>query len=151
MAAWILFKLCEAADAFKHPVVLAPKCASGKCEHSSGVGQNLAEGTKLGEFIDDALAHLDCLPKDASCGGGKYLSPLRTKDDVARHYLMGHSGGGKPLGQAAVSKYAFAKPTFLVLLDSQYGYYKAKKAGDPDGVRQFVEHWDRLGTPRLWA
>ena len=137
------FKLGEAADAFKHPVVLAPKCASGSDEQN--FGNNVVDGPKLGEFIDDALAHLDCLSKDASCGGGKYLSPLRTKDDVARHYLMAHSGGGKPLGQAAVSKYAFAKPTFLVLLDSQYGYYRARKAGDPDAVRQFVENWDRQG------
>lgn len=58
---------------------------------------------------------------------------------------MAHSGGGKPLGQAAVSTYAFAKPTFLVLLDSQYGYYRPKKAGGPDVVRQFVDHWAGLG------
>jgi hypothetical protein len=136
------FKLGEAADAFKHPVVLAPRCASSKEEQQS-VKDVVTGGARLGAFIDDALAHLDCLPKDASCGGGKYLSPLRTKDDVARHYLMAHSGGAKALGEAAVSDYAFAKPTFLVLLDSQYGYYQRK--GKPDTVRQFVDHWKGLG------
>lgn len=136
------FKLGEAADAFKHPVVLAPRCASDKDEQNKS--GDLVRGAKLGKFIDDALAHLGCLSKDESCGGGKYLPTLRTKDDVARHYLMGHSAGGYPLGQAAVSDYAFAKPTFLVLLDAQYAGNFGNPA-DPPVVRQFVRHWDGLG------
>lgn len=135
------YKLGAAADAFQQPVVLAPQCARGSSEQRN----NLANGARLGAFIDDAFAHLECLAKDPSCSPGKYLSPLRTSGDVKRHYLTGHSGGGKPLGQAAVSAFAFAKPTFLVLLDAQYGYFRAGSPGTPDVVRQFVEHWDALG------
>src|SRR5207248_10830422 len=85
------------------------------------------------------------------CGGGKYLSLAKTKDDISRHYLMAHSGGANELAQAAVSDYAFAKPTFLVLLDSQYGYYNGKKRGDPNVVRQFVDHWAGRGKLGLGA
>jgi hypothetical protein len=122
--------------------VLAPKCGSGSDEQ---VKINLA-GANLGAFIDDALAHLACLSKDASCGGGKYLSPRRAKEDIQRHYLMAHSGGAHVLSQAAVSDYAFAKPTFLVLLDSQYGYYGAKNGLNPKNpVQRFVEYWAGQG------
>jgi hypothetical protein len=132
------YALAAAAEADKKPIVLVPEDAD-PVVHRITTDGNLADKTAFGSLVDDCLKHLSdvtLLKKTAACGGASYLAKKPALTEIKRLFICGHSGGGKPLAQTAVSNLASSGVTDLCLLDCTYGwgnveyvdYCKTKKA-----------------------
>lgn len=128
----------------KRPVVLVPevsRLASGSFWAVEPAGQ-YAHPARLAKLTADCLQHLACLRRPT---GEPYLAeaflqralPEPEQPSLQRLYLCGHSGGGIPLEEAAVSHLllpATGAPTDLWLFDCTYW-------SRIDGFVRFCEEW----------
>jgi hypothetical protein len=151
----------------KDPVVLVPEDAElnanekalvhwsipPQCQYGvEGDGTVAGPGTsKLGELVIECYDHLRCLTRPSGAtylaqGAGRPGSWLG--NNISRVYLSAHSGGGKPLLEAAGADMVMVTPTSLAgkagravdlwLLDATYAY----------GIENYVNfctNWNNAG------
>lgn len=143
----------SANGTMKHPLVLVPEDVElswGRYWAVPPLGQYGKGGNSRGgggdcyALIQDCYAHLQCLKKRS---GRPYIDQKRDEQVLTRLYLCGHSGGGKPLVEAAGSNFfrvmeTRAQGVDLWLLDCTYPKFSIKNYVD------FCREWHAKGRLR---